>query len=104
MEEELTLVTKELLLRTENLKKCTMDSMVIGDNHIVRGIVIFEETLKEINPEEITDEVVSYMEKVLTQYVLSRSGRNTNFIRYGIFLSTMILDNYQKEKIFRKKR
>ena len=104
MEEALTLVTKELLEKTENLKKCTMDSMVIGDTHIVRGIVIFEETLKVVNPEEITDEVVSYMEKALTQYVLSKSGRNTNFIRYGIFLSTMILNNYKNDSIFRKKR
>ena len=103
MNEELTLVTNELLERTSNLKERTMESMVVGDTYVVRGITIFEEKLKEINPDKIDEEMIQYIDAIINEYVMPLSSRHSNLIRYGISLSMMILYNYEKGYILQKK-
>ena len=56
---ELSKVTNDILERTSYLKNCVKESMAFRYDYIIRGIVLFEEVLKSINPKEINDDVIN---------------------------------------------
>ena len=99
--EELSQVTMEILALTENLKQKTKESMVLGETSILKGIVLFEEVIKELNPDKIDagiiSMIISYVSIILykkeeeTQHVDSR-------VHYGIQQCYMMIDLYNKRK------
>lgn len=99
-EKELTEVTKEILERTENLKEHTKKSMVKGEVNIIRGIIIFETIIKEINPINIDEETIVKTYKYVDAYMLQKEDFTqsvNHYIHHGITLCYFILDLYLKE-------
>ena len=96
---ELSDVTLEILNLTNNLKEKTKNSMMIGEANIIRGIVAFEETVKEINPEELNDDAI-YMIMSCIRVVLfkeeERKQHVDNYVHYGVNSCFMALDIYNK--------
>ena len=66
-EKELTQVTNELLERTNILKENGKKSMMVGEVNVLRGIVIFEVILKEINPEVVDEAEVNIIENYVKE-------------------------------------
>ena len=101
VELELSDVTLEILSLTDNLKEKTKSSMMIGERHILKGIVIFEEVVKELNPEVINDEVL-YMIRSCVNIVLFKEEEKTqrvnNHVHYGVNTCYTMLDLLNKSK------
>ena len=66
---ELNEVTKELLKRITDLKRNIKESMMHGEVNILKGIVIFEVILKELNPSIIDGESVGKIEEYTRKYL-----------------------------------
>ncbi len=100
--DELSQVTEEILALIENLKNNTKKSMMIGERSILKGITIFEEVIKKLNPEKIDDGIISMIISY-TNIVLFRQEEKEqhidNQVHYGIQQCYMMLDIYGKRKI-----
>ena len=72
-EKELTQVTNELLERTNILRENGKKSMMKGEVNVLRGIIIFEVILKEINPEVMDDAEINVVKNYIN--VQSRQSR-----------------------------
>ena len=99
-EKELTEVTKELLKRTKELKENTKKSMIIGEVNIIRGIIIFETIIKEINPHTLDEEEINIINRFVDTYMLNKEEvtQSVNHrIHQGITLCYLILYSYNKE-------
>ena len=97
--EELSETTYEILSLTDNLKKRTKESMVIGESFILRGVTIFEEIIKEINPDKMDDGIVSMIVSYVSIYVFRQEERNqkiNHYVQYGINQCFMMLDLHNK--------
>ena len=100
-EKELTQVTNELLERTNILKENGKKSMMVGEVNVLRGIVIFEVILKEINPEVVDEAEVNIIENYVNMYINKKEEQTqkvNNYVHYGINLCFLMLENYIKEK------
>jgi len=100
-QEELNQVTIEILGLIENLKEQTKKSMVIGEVSIIKGITLFEEVIKELNPSKIDDNVISIIVSYVS-IILFKQEENKQHIdikmRYGINQCYMLIDIYHKSK------
>ena len=106
---ELSEVTKELLRRVDELKKNIKESMTYGESKILKGIVIFETVLSELNPSVIDDEQIIVIESCVRR-CLSKKEELTQhidaYVHYGVnrcFLMLESFNNVNKAKISRKK-
>ena len=101
IQEELTPITCELLDLVDNLKKKTKESMVSGERSILKGIAIFEEVVKEINPavmdENVMSMIISYTSIVMFKEEEER-GHVDSRAHYGINQCYMMMDIYNKRK------
>ena len=96
---EYTDATLEILDLTNDLKQKVKNGMMIGERHILRGIVIFEEVIKKLNINNIDDEainmimscvhIVLYKEEERLQHV-------NNNVHYGINLCFNLVNIYNK--------
>ena len=96
-EKELNAVTKDLLYKTEILKNEIKNSMMHGEFNIIRGIVIFEVILKELNPAFINDEEVNKIENFTRKYLIEKEEKMQKvipYIHYGINRCFIILESY----------
>ena len=99
-EKELTEVTKEIIKRIEVLKDSTKKSMIPGEVNILRGIIIFETFIKEINPDVINDEEINKICNYIDAYMIKKEDLTQSVnhrIHQGITLCHIILDSYNKE-------
>ena len=96
---ELSMITLELLDRTNELKNSILNSMVIGDSSIVMGIDIFEEMLIKINPSVINEEVTQYIHNSMENELINYRGNFrliNNYVRNGVEYCYSILYYYEK--------
>ena len=70
---ELTEITENLLERTSFIKNSYKESMTVGKEGIIEGVVIFEEVVKEINPDTCSMAIVEVIENKVMAYLHSRS-------------------------------
>ena len=100
-EKELTQVTNELLERTNILRENGKKSMMKGEVNVLRGIIIFEVILKEINPEVMDDAEINVVKNYINVYMVKKEEETqqvNNYVHYGLNLCLSMLDNYVKEK------
>ena len=100
-QEELNQVTIEILELVENLKKQTKKSMVIGEVSIIKGITLFEEVIKELNPSKIDDNVISIIISYVSIIMFKQEEKKQHIdikMRYGINQCYMLIDIYNKSK------
>ncbi len=100
-QEELNQVTIEMLELVGNLKKQTKKSMVIGEVSIIKGITLFEEVIKELNPSKIDDNVISIIISYVSIILFKQEEKKQHIdikMRYGIHQCYMLIDIYNKSK------
>jgi len=99
-EVELTKLTSDLILETEKLKKSIREEMMVGEKEILKGIVFFEEVIKEMNPNRLDDEVV-YKIRAYTTHTLSvmeeKMQKVNNHMHLGIVKCFWMLDGYNRK-------
>lgn len=94
-----SLVTLELLDRTNILKKQVKRNSMIGDNNIITGIELFEDIIKELNVDSIDDETVQFIEKNVDELLIRIEEKRqiiNRYIDYGINCCYIILEGYNK--------
>ena len=99
--EELSQAVEEILALTENLKHKTKESMVVGDTNIIKGITLFEEVIKELNPQYIDDGIISMIISYISIILFKeeeKKQRVDNRVHYGVEQCYVILDLYNKRK------
>jgi hypothetical protein len=99
--DEYNQVTYEILDYIDNLRTKTKESMMVGESHILRGINIFEEAVKAINPVQLDDEAIYLIGRCINIALFKeqeRTGRVNSNINYGINSCYMMLDFYNKSK------
>lgn len=97
--EELTGVTKDLIERANIIKDNVKKSMMVGEVNIIKGIVIFEAMVKEINPSVINDDTVNEINNYVAVYLRKKEEKEqkvNNYIHHGINQCLMMLDLYNK--------
>ena len=100
-QEELNQVASEILALIENLKQKTKESMVIGERSILKGITIFEEVIKELNPDKIDDNVMSMIISYVSILLFKREETTQHVdskMRHGINECFCVIDFYNKRK------
>ena len=100
-QEELNGVTIEVLELIDNLKKKTRESMVIGEASIIRGITLFEEVIKELNPDKIDDNIISMIISYVNIILFKQEEKRQHVdagVRYGVNECYMLIDMYNKRK------
>ena len=99
--DELSQVANEILALTNNLKKRTKESMVVGEKSILKGIVLFEEVIKELNPDVINDGVISMIDSYVSIIMFKQEEKTQqvdNRVHLGIQQCYMVIDMYNKRK------
>lgn len=94
-----SLVTLELLDRTNILKEQVKRNSVIGDNSIITGIELFEDIIKELNVDSIDDETVQFIEKNVDELLIRIEEKRqiiNRYIDYGINCCYIILEGYSR--------
>jgi len=100
-QEELNQVTIEILGLLDNLKKRTKESMVVGEMSIIKGITLFEEVIKELNPDKIDDNVVSIIVSYVSIILFKEEEKRQHVdskVHYGVQQCYMVIDMYNKRK------
>ena len=100
-QEELSQVTIEVLELVDNLKTKTKESMVRGERSILKGITIFEEVVKKLNPSKMNDNVISIIISYVSILVFKQEEEREHIdtgVRYGVNQCYMMLDMYGKAK------
>ena len=100
-QEEFNQVTIEVLELIDNLKQKTKKSMVIGETSIIKGITIFEEVIKELDPEKIDDSVISMIISYVNIILFKQEEKRQHVdagVRYGVNQCYMLIDMYNKRK------
>ena len=91
----------ELLYVTNNLKIKTKEAMVMGEASILNGITVVEEVILELNPTEVTEEVIQTIidlsESYINHYEEKRQHVDNN-LRLGAMQSYTALDLHRKAK------
>lgn len=93
---ELTEITEELLERTSFIKNSYKKSMMVGKEGIIEGVVIFEEVVKEINPDTCSMAIVEVIENKVMAYLHSRRRIIDMNIDSGLYACFMMLETYVK--------
>ena len=93
---ELTEITENLLERTSFIKNSYKKSMTVGKEGIIEGVVIFEEVVKEINPDTCSMAIVEVIENKVMAYLHSRSRVIDMNIDSGLYVCFMMLETYVK--------
>ena len=98
---ELSDITLAILEMTDNFREKTKQGMVIGERHILKGITIFEEVIKGLNPEVIDDESL-YMIRSCVNIVLFKEEEKTqhvnNHVHYGVSACFSMVDRLNNQK------
>ena len=97
--DKLSTITCEILGRVLTLKKCIKDGMMVGDNSILDGVIIFEESIKKLNPKEINDDVVLKIENYINYMVTNEENKNqkiNTYLHYGLHRCYFILETYNR--------
>ncbi len=108
VEKEYNKITRELLERTERYKNSVIEDMIVYKKQIIKGIVTFQEVIKEINPLEIDDIMIEIIKNTVESIITIRENEVqviNAYVRYGINHCFMILDNYgmiEKRRILGK--
>ncbi len=100
-QDELNQVTIEVLELVDNLKKRIKESMMVGERSILKGVTLFEEVIKELNPNEINDNVISIIVSYVSIILFKqeeKKQRVDNMVHYGIQQCYMMIDIYNKSK------
>ena len=100
-QDEYNQVTYEILDRIDNLRNKTKESMMVGELNILKGIDIFEEAVKAINPIMLDDEAIYLIKRCINIALFKeeeKNGRVNNHIHYGVNSCYMMLDFYNKSK------
>lgn len=100
-EEKLTEITKEILIRTNELKDSTKKSMIIGEINIIRGIIVFETIVKKINPSKIDYEEIDKINNYVNMYMTNKEELTqsvNHHMKQGILLCNLILYAYYKDE------
>lgn len=100
-QDELNQVTIEILELLNNLKKKTKESMVSGETSIIKGITLFEEVVKELNPNKMDDNVISIIVSYVSIILFKQEEKRQHVdvkMRYGINQCYMLIDIYSKSK------
>ena len=96
-ERELSTLTVDLLYRTGNIKNSIKDEMMVGWNEVIKGIIFFEEILKEINPLIIDDREVLIIKDIVSKCIVEHDykvRRIDYYEHFGINQCCMMLDCY----------
>lgn len=96
---KLTLVTSEILERINIMREDIKKSMMVGEGNILRGITIFEEVVKEMNPVDINDDIFFEIEKNVNLVISSREEKYqkvNQHVHFGIDRCYMMLYMYNK--------
>ncbi len=93
-EKDLNIVTKEILLRTSYLKECIKKANTVGEDYIIRGIILFEEVLKSVNPIEINDEVIKKIQMCIDD-ILAKREILDHYYTLGINRCYFIIYDYK---------
>ena len=101
-ENKLSIVTGEMLDRTDYLKKCVKESMSIGYVYIIKGIIIFEEVLKNINPFEMSDNVIDTIQMRINDILEKRELIFNHYCLLGIKRCYFIAYDYNLVQKTRK--
>ena len=98
-EKQLTVVTEQLLIETEKLKKSIKESMMVGELAIIKGIIFFEVIVREVNPQELSEEEINKL-KTYTLRVLKNKEEEmqkvSNHMHYGVNRCFLMLDGYNR--------
>lgn len=98
-DEELTELTQELLIRTKMIRDSVKKSMVVGEFDILRGIIIFEVVLKELNPSKMDDNEITRITNFINVYLRNKEEREqkvNKYIHHGVSQCLVMLDGYNK--------
>ena len=101
LQDEYNQVTYEILDHINNLREKTRESMMVGEKNILRGIDIFEEAVKAINPIQLGDEEIYLIGRCVNIALFKeeeKRGKVNSDIHYGINTCYMMLDFYNKAK------
>ena len=99
-EEELTELTKELLRKTNTIKDNIKKSMIVGEFSMLKGIMIFEVVLKEINPVCINDDEIAKITNYIELYLRKKEEdekKVNNYLHHGINQCLIMLNLYNKD-------
>lgn len=94
-------VTIELLNLTNNLKEKTKDAMMVGEGNILRGIIIFEEVLRGLNPDIIDDDVIYMIESCVNIVLFKEEEKRqhiNNHVHYGVNSCYAMMHMYNRAK------
>ena len=98
---ELNEETKELIERIELLKKNLKNSMMRGEARIVKGIIIFETIVKELNPSTLDENTIDKIEECTRRYLIEKEELTQHvdaYVNYGVNRCFLILEMYRKNK------
>ena len=94
-------VTLEILAAIDNFVEKIKDSMVLGEDGILKGINYFKDALKEVNPIIVNDETVLMVKELADRNILEDEERMqhvNNSARLGILQCGLIMNGYVKRK------
>lgn len=95
----LTETTMEILGMLDVAREDIKNSMVIGENSILRGIDFFEKLLRELNPNTMDDEEISLIEKVVSVRIIRDEDicqRVNSYVHFGLDRCYLILWSYSR--------
>ena len=98
---ELSEVTQELLKKIAILKKNIKKSMIRGEVSILKGIIIFEAMLIELNPNILDGDEITRIENSTRRYLIEKEEQTQhvdNYIHYGVNRCFLILETYNRFK------
>ncbi len=99
--EDLTQATCELLYKTNYLKQQTKEAMVNGEIGYIKGITVVEETILELNPLKIDEEVIETIIKLSEAYIAAYEEERQHVdknMRLGAMQCYSAIDIYYKGK------
>ena len=97
--EELNEVANNILDRLNKLKENIKKSMMVGEKDILKGIEIVEEVIKELNPSEMDDDILSMIESCANIVLYKKEERIehvNSYVHYGINMCYTVLEGYNR--------
>ncbi len=97
---ELTELTKSILERIEELKINIKNSMMSGEINILRGIIIFEVILKELNPDVLDDNEITKIEDYVRKYLNKKEydmQKINSYVHYGVNRCFLVLETFNRD-------
>lgn len=91
---ELSDITLELLDRTIAIKNNYKKSLTVGKDGIIYGVIIFEEVIKEINPNEISYGLIDVVKNKIEAYFNFMDYKINEDINAGIYACLVMMGVY----------